>query len=390
MITRTSQVVSRYEETFANTISAYSAHTFWKGRVALYAILKALQIGSGDEVILPAFTCVVVPNIVRFTGATPVYVDISPNSYNIDPEEVVKHITANTRALIIQHTFGIPADLHILLKIAKDYRLTVIEDCAHALGSTYNGQPLGTFGIAAFFSSQWSKPYTTGLGGIAVTFDTEMAERLKAVQSEFSEPPLVRRMQLHLQYALYQRLFSPRLYWLAIGTLQRLSQYGLFIGSSSNDELNGDMPSDTTWRMSVFQARVGLERIRHLSQNMAHRQELVELYSKYLQTRSWRLTTTPKQASTIYLRYPIRVANKWPLLHEASTKRIELGGWFETVLHPVRRSLERFGYQQGQCPIAEQTANEVVNLPLHSRVSAKEAYRIVEFIHQVGEQVSSS
>jgi dTDP-4-amino-4,6-dideoxygalactose transaminase len=388
MAARNSEIVSLYEKTFANTIGAYSAHAFWKGRVALYAILKALQIGPGDEVILPAFTCVVVPNAVRFIGAMPVYADISSNSYNIDPEDVVKHITPNTRALIIQHTFGIPADLQRLLKIARDYRLAVIEDCAHALGSTYNGQPLGTFGIAAFFSSQWSKPYTTGLGGIAVTFDAEMAERLEAILPDFSEPTSVRRNQLYLQYTLYQRLFSPHLYWLAIGVLQRLSQYGLFVGSSSRDELNGAMPSDTTWRMSTFQARAGLAQIRYLSQNLAHRHELTKIYSNHLQARSWRLATPPEHASTIYLRYPIRVANKWNLLREASNNQVELGSWFESVLHPIRKPLERFGYQQGQCLVAERTANEVVNLPTHFRVSRAEAQRIVEFVDQAAEHTS--
>src|SRR5690349_4196963 len=123
MVPMASPIISRYEKSFANYLGVASAHTFWKGRVALYAILKAMQIGPGDEVILPAFTCVVVPNAVRFTGATPVYVDIASGTYNIDPEAIVKVVTPNTRAIVVQHTFGISADLHALTEIARQYGL---------------------------------------------------------------------------------------------------------------------------------------------------------------------------------------------------------------------------------------------------------------------------
>ena len=179
MVRMTARAVSEYENAFSGILHAPLAFTFWKGRTALFAILRALGIGPGDEVILPAFTCVVVPNAIRFTGATPVYADIAPNTYNIDPEDVCKKVTSKTCALIIQHSFGIPAELDSLLEVAKLYDLPVIEDCAHALGSRYRAQQVGTFGKAAFFSSQWSKPYTTGLGGIAVTSDVTMGRHLK-------------------------------------------------------------------------------------------------------------------------------------------------------------------------------------------------------------------
>ena len=125
---------------------------FWKGRVALYAILQALGVGAGDEVLIAGFTCVVVPNAVRFLGAKPVYADISIGSYNLDPASAAQAITPLTRAMIVQHTLGIPAPLEELLALAKLHNLAVIEDCAHSLGSTYCGNPLGTFGNAAFLA----------------------------------------------------------------------------------------------------------------------------------------------------------------------------------------------------------------------------------------------
>jgi len=373
-------MILRYEEVFAKAIGVPYAAAFWKGRVALYAILRTLGICRGNEVIMPGFTCVAVPNAVRFAGGTPIYADITPGSYNLDPASVESVITSRTRALIIQHTFGIPADLDSLLEIARRHRLAVIEDCAHSIGTTYRGKLVGTFGTAAFFSSQWSKPYTTGLGGIAVTCDAEIAVRLKKVQADFVDPPIAQQLKLKLQHALYQTIFSPRSYWLAYKTLNILSQWNLFVGSSGDGELKGAIPNDLTWKMSSLQARIGVKKVENLSQNLAHRRRLVEFYEKFLESEGWQPIAPPKHSEVVYLRYPICVENKWELLERAAESRIELGGWFESVLHPVRASLERFGYRPGTCPVAERTARKVVNLPLHNRVSLEEAERTLEFI----------
>ena len=124
---------------------------FFKGRVALYAILKSIGIGQGDEVILPGFTCVVVPNAITYLGAKPVYIDIASVTFNIDPSKIEEKITEKTRAIIAQHTFGIPAEMDIIMEMAKKYNLYVIEDSCHAIGSKYKGKEIGTFGDASFF-----------------------------------------------------------------------------------------------------------------------------------------------------------------------------------------------------------------------------------------------
>lgn len=376
--------IIRYENSFSKLVGTDSAFSFWKGRVALYAILKAVGLGPGDEVILPGFTCVVVPNAVSFTGAKPIFADIAPGTYNLNPACVEKTITSRTRAIIIQHTFGVPADLDSLIEIGRRRRIPIIEDCAHALGSTYRGQRVGTFGAAAFFSSQWSKPYTTGLGGVAVTSDLEIAKRLQKVQTDFIQPPLGPVVRLRAQYALYQRFFRPRLYWLAVDTLRRMTDWNLFVGSSGTEELNNKMPADTSWRMSSFQARMGVKRLKTLQQNLGHRRELATFYEERLEAEGWPLAPASGQTECVYLRYPLHVANKWELLESAEKARIELGSWFESVLHPIRTSLERFGYELGQCPVGEKAASEIVNLPLHPRVSIAEAERIVEFVARRG------
>jgi len=139
---------------------------FWKGRVALYAILGATGIKGGDEIILPAFTCVVAVNPIIYLSAKPVYVDIDPVTYNMDVSMIEGKITERTRAILAQNTFGLAPDLDRIFELADRYRLMVIEDCAHGFGGSYRGKPNGTMADASFFSSQWNKPFSTnGLEG---------------------------------------------------------------------------------------------------------------------------------------------------------------------------------------------------------------------------------
>jgi perosamine synthetase len=377
-------VIGEYQAQFCRTVGATAAYSFWKGRVALYAILEALGIGSGDEIILPGFTCVVVPNSIRFVGATPKYVDIDVDTLNVDADTIKGAITPRTRAILVQHTFGIPVDMAPVLELTQRYGLPVIEDCAHAIGSTYQGQQVGTFGAAAFFSSQWSKPYTTGIGGMAVTTKPDIAERLEKIRAKYAYPKWMHVMRLAVQHHLYSRLFSSRGYWASMGLLHRLSRWNLFVGSSNQNEIEGDRPPDLCWKMSSFQETVGRRCLAALSATVHHRRAVGLVYARALQEQGWQTVEGPPQSSINWLRYPVRVTNKADLLERARTQRIELGSWFESVLHPVRTRLDRFGYALGQCPVAEQAAEEIVNLPLHSRISLDEAHRIVAFVFRYG------
>ncbi len=157
--------VGRYENAFASWLGVHRAYAFWKGRVALYAILKALGVGPGDEVLMPGYTCVMNVNPVKYLGAKPVYVDVEPLTYNIAADSLSARITPRAKVIIAQHTYGYPCDMDAVTKTARRHRLPVIEDCCLALGATYKGRKVGTFGAAAYFSFQWNKPYTSRLGG---------------------------------------------------------------------------------------------------------------------------------------------------------------------------------------------------------------------------------
>jgi perosamine synthetase len=378
-----SQLMGDYKARFASIFGTdYHAFSFWKGRVGLYAILGAMELDGDDEVILPGYTCVVVANAIRYAGVKPVYADIASGGFNLDPASVRQRITSNTRALIVQHSYGIPADVRSLRAIAEEHGLELIEDCAHVLpGSNYHGQLLGSFGRAAFFSSQWSKPYTTGLGGMVITRDRELAERLEKIQARFQKPPLLQDIQLQFQYALYRKFFRPKVYWYSQKSLHALSKVGLFVGSSSSTELTGEKPSDFCWRMGAFQQRVGLAQMDNLEVNSSHRQALSRYYLEIFHQHGWPMGNCSKCRETTLLRFPLEVQNKDRVLKEASSVGIELGSWFETPLHPLSLADHHLvDYQLGSCPVSESTASKVINLPLHERVSRSDAGRIVQFV----------
>jgi dTDP-4-amino-4,6-dideoxygalactose transaminase len=356
---------------------------FFKGRIALYAILKAMEIKLDDEIILPGFSCVVVPNAVNYLGAKPVYVDINQKTYNIDASKIEEKITKKTKAIIAQHTFGIPAEMDKILEIAKKYNLFVIEDSCHAIGSKYKGKEVGTFGDAAFFSSQWSKPVTTGLGGWAVVNNPEIKENLEKIYPEFAEPSFVETSMLKLQYLLYSNLLTPSLFWFAQNTYRMLSRLGIAVGSSSNEELECKMPVDYKKKMSIWQKKILEKKLADISRIIDHRKWVVSQYDKLLPQIGVESLQLPQEYDPVYLRYPVLAKNKNKALESAKSNKIEIGDWFVSPLHPNLDGWEKAGYQKRMCPVAEDVCQHIINLPTHEKIGEKEIKKIVTWL---GEQ----
>ena len=198
-----SKINFRYGQNFAKFFNAKAAFSFWKGRVALYAILKALGVKEGDEVILPGYTCVMDVNPIKYLGARPVYVDIEPDTFNMNVNLLEEKITSKTKVIIAQHTYGYVCDMDAILEIANRHNITVIEDCCLALGSTYKGKLAGAFGKAAYFSFQWNKPYTTGLGGMAICHDDNLAKSIAQLcEMELVQPSFKETARDSLSYAV--------------------------------------------------------------------------------------------------------------------------------------------------------------------------------------------
>jgi perosamine synthetase len=148
------------------------------GRMGLLYILQSMQLPAGSEIIVPALTFWVVPEIVRVAGFKPVFADIDPQTFTLSPEAMERAITPNTRAVLPTHLYGLPCDMEPILGLARRHNLQVIEDCAHSLGATYRGQPVGTLGDASFFSFQAFKPLNTYGGGMVWLRDAEVAQRV--------------------------------------------------------------------------------------------------------------------------------------------------------------------------------------------------------------------
>lgn len=378
-------VLEAYQQTFAKAVGADHAFGFWKGRVALYAILKAMGIKEGDEVVMPGYTCVMAVNPMVYLGARPIFVDIEPVTFNIDPNRIEEKLTGRTRLIIAQHTYGYPCDMDAICDISQRRGIPFIEDCCLALGSRWAGQTMGTFGTAAYFSFQWNKPYTSGLGGMAVTRDPQLAARIADLQNRQAVEPSDREVRmLRAQLAVYRSFIYPKTTALAQNVFRLLTRMGLVVGSSSKAEFTTQMEPDFFKRMSGLQARAGIRQLSKLQQNLSHRHSMREAYDGLLADAGWPIKVLPKAMNPALVRYPVRVADKERALATAARHFVELGSWFECPLHPIETDMSAYGYHTGMCPEADRACREVVNLPLHPRTSAKTARRSVEFISTIG------
>jgi perosamine synthetase len=376
------ELIEQYQRRFAEFFDAHRAFAFWKGRVALYAILKAMGIGDGDEIILPGYTCVMNVNPIKYLGAMPVYTDIEPATFNVDVSMLEDKITPRTKAIIAQHTYGYPCDMDAIMKIAGANGIPVIEDCCLALGSKYQGRLVGTFGKAAYFSSQWNKPYTTGLGGMAITNDSELAGKIQLLrETEMCRPSSREVFMLQTQLAIYRLLIYPRTTAFTQNVFRYLTKKGIVIGSSGTSEFQPVMAIDFFKSISPVQARSGSRQLKKIAESIRHRKEMARLYDRLLEQKGWAVRRDDRSNSDpVLVRYPVRIDNKEEALEKAAKAGIELGSWFESPLHPIETLLDVYEYELGSCPQAEKAAQEVVNLPLHPRVTEKTARKTVEFI----------
>lgn len=347
----------------------------------MYAILKAIGIGPGDEVILPGYTCVMDVNPIKYLGAKPIYLDIEPNTYNMDLRLLEEIITENTRAIIAQHTYGYPCQMDTLMAMAQKHHLPVVEDCCLALGSQYKGKTVGSFGQAAYFSFQWNKPFTTGLGGMATTNDSTLANKIEAIcRQELSFPSFKSTSMLSLQRLIYRLFIYPRTTALAANLFRWLTRKRWVIGSSGSSEYAPEMNEDFFMAMGSAQARAGLRQLKKMDANIAHRKNMQQMYNELLSQAGFDIPAIPQDMDPVLVRYPLRVSDKQKALAQAPSHGVEIGSWFECPLHPIETPMHLYDYQTGMCPIAEKACREVINLPLHPRAGKKTVRRTVDFI----------
>jgi perosamine synthetase len=176
--------VEEFEHAISSYVSASNTVAVSSGTGGLHLCIRALGISEGDEVIVPSFAFIAVANVVLYEKAIPVFVDIDPQTLNVDPTLIEEAITSRTRAIIVVHTFGCPADLSNILQIARRHGLYVIEDACEAIGGEYNGQKVGTFGDVGVFAFYPNKQITTGEGGAVITNDSAIALKVRKLRNQ--------------------------------------------------------------------------------------------------------------------------------------------------------------------------------------------------------------
>lgn len=366
--------VAAFERSFAGRIGAGKAVSFAAGRVGLYGILRCLGIGAGDDVLVPVPTHIVVANAVRYTGARPVYVDCDLASYNIDLDLARRLVTPRTRALLVQHTFGIPVDMARAQVLADRNGLHLIEDCVHALGATFGGRQVGTFGQAAFFSTEETKTISTTMGGIVTTDDEALAGRLREFQLACRAPSASQAARNLVKLVMYHALTEPHAHVLARAAYEASGRHHPLPRPVEAPELRGERPADFARRLSNGQAAVGLTQLAALDANLAHRRHVAGQYRALLAPHGFRLPEPPPGAGPALVRYPVWVDDRAATQRELAPRAVP-GTWFTSVLEEAVDP-RCGGYLRGSCPRAEEAARHLVNLPTHRRIGERDAEEI--------------
>ena len=373
--------IRQFENEFAKYIGAKYAFSFGAGRMAFYAILKAMDIKEGDEIILPAYTCVVVPNAIIYCGAKPVYVDINPDTFTIDVNKIEEKITHRTKAIVAQHMFNHLCDMDVILKIAKKYNLRVIEDCAHALGGEYKGRKAGNFGDAAFFTMDGTKIISTRKGGVAVTNDVELADKLRKIENDTEFPSRKETLKIVLSFVISYFLGHPAIFFIGKYLLWLLGRLGILIPGIAPEEKRGEKPLKYPVRLTNIQAKIGLRQLANIEANLKHRREIAKIYEEVLKEIGINIKSQDGY-NPPHIRFAFLVKDRQKLKEIFQNNQIELGDWFNSPIHPKGSSLEPVHYQMGSCPVAEFVAEHCANLPTDPKVGEKDVKRIARLLRQ--------
>lgn len=342
-----------------------------------------MDVGPGDEVVLQAFTCLAVPLPILAIGARPVYADIDSHTRNLDLSKLPSVLSPRTKAIVVQHTFGVPADMDAVLDLARERHLFVIEDCCHTVSSRFNGREVGTFGEAAFYSWEWGKPVVLGLGGTAVVNTPELERRVGAIYQGGHELPAAEVFRVRLQRIVHSRLVTPTTYWFFRDAFHRLSRARVAAGTFEPGEVAGRLVDFDRRMPRRFQASLD-RKLSRRDDDRRFRAWAASEYAAGLAAIGLRPPSFEPAREVAWVRYPIHVRDKARVLARARQQRIEVGDWFSTPVDPLDEpQWETVGYRKGSCPTAEVVARRVVTLPIYRRVTARHIARAVRFLAEM-------
>lgn len=356
-----------------------SASLFGSGREALLAALKALDMRSGDEVIIQGYTCVVVPNAVHAAGATVVYADIDPESLNLDLKKIQTKITPRTRAIICQHTFGIPADTERLRAICDKRNLMLIEDMAHILPEKLT-EGMGTRGDLIILSFGRDKAISGVTGGAVLTKHGAIGQKIEMFEKQAQSYSLFRILHF-LEYPLRYR-FAKWLWNLPLGaTLAKAYlRWSRISGFLPPVYAPGEKEGKTSiqfHRIPNACATLVLEQFQSLSSLNQSRRSLAKIYIDAAKKGEWSMPHAALNASTLQ-KFPVYARDAKKLRAELKREQVYLDdGWCGSVVNPPSVNIESAGYMQGMCPVAEDVSRHVVTLPMHPTMTWEQAEYLV-------------
>jgi perosamine synthetase len=333
------EYVKRFEHEFATYCGVRYGVATHNGTVALHLALAALGIGPGDEVILPTLTFVATANAVVYAGATPVFVDSEPHTWNIDPEAVARAITARTRAIIAVHLYGHPADMDSLRALANQHGLTLIEDAAEAHGARYRGRRVGSLSDVAIFSFFGNKIITTGEGGMVLTDDSELADRCFFLENQARQKE------------------NP--YW--------------------HPEIGYN------YRMTNLQAALGVAQLERIEELIAIRVRNAAYYGRRLQDIQG-LSPPPcaQWAENVYWMYTVLVEEEYGLDRDTLMARLHQRG-IDTrpAFYPIHILPM---YHQGQrFPVAEEIGRKGLNLPSGATLTLEQVDQVCDALAEMSQ-----
>lgn len=381
--------MKRYEKEYRSAINAYlhcgeeEIFFYWKGRVALFALLKAMGVGPGDEVLVQGYTCVVVANAIIYLGAKPVYADINLETYNINLQSLKDKLSERTKVIICQNTYGLSSNLEEIMMIAADaskrfnHTVYTIEDCTHGFGGQYHGKPNGSSCDASFFSTQWSKPYTTGIGGFCVVHNPVVKGKLLEVNHSLVTPRIKEIAELKLMYFIRQYVINDITYWPMIRLYRWMSRHNLVVGSSSGEEVSGvEMPKNFFKEQSSVQFKKGLKSINKLNSINGQRKKHAKKYTEFLRSKGKTFVDEKLFDDHIFIRYPLLVNDREKFREEAEKTKIILGEWFEAPVYPAYAPLSLWCVDPAELPNAMYVCEHMVNLPTEE----KNIDRVIDFL----------
>jgi dTDP-4-amino-4,6-dideoxygalactose transaminase len=349
--------VHEYEYAFSKLVAGASTTAWASARVALTAAITALDLPPGSDVLVPGYTCVAVANAVRFAGHVPVFADIELDTYGPSLDSVRQRITPRTRAVVVQHLYGLVArDYVAIAALCADRGIRLVEDCAQATAARHDGRPVGLRGDVAVFSSEQSKLVCTVQGGVAVARDVTVAARLAELWADASPSGRAFTQQLLANVSLgyFEKTHPLREF---TGPFARRRWGGRRLVSTTPQEESGVRPTHYGRRMSAPVAALGLNQLSKLDDQLVIRRRRATEWNTWAASRGFDAPTIIAGSEPVFLRYPVLVPaamkrdTSW-----GATLGVEVGVWFRTQLHPAPGTIP-------SCPNAMYAVEHCVNLP---------------------------